>query len=172
MPRFTPFAFALMGCISLSAHAQSIEPGLWEMNASNTLAGQKLPDMQAMMAQIPSEQRAMMEQMLGQQGVNFGQNGGIQVCITPQQIAQSDIPLNDPESGCQQKITERTAKRWKFSFSCPDANGQGEVRFVSNKEFISEVQGQFNHEGTAHQGTMSTRAQWVKADCGNVKPQS
>lgn len=170
MPRFAPFTFALMGCISLSAHAQSIEPGLWEMSSPNmAISGQNLPDMQSLLAQVPAEQRAMMQQMLQQKGINLGQNGGIQVCITPQQIAKSDIPLNDPESGCQQQVTERSAKRWKFNFSCPQGTGQGEVQFISSKEFSTEVQGQFSHQGMAQNDTMKTHARWVKADCGNSK---
>ena len=120
MQRNSVLALILSGSFALTAHAQNIEPGLWEMTSSNAIAGQNLPDVQALMANIPAEQRAMMEQMLSDRGISLGQNGGVRVCLTEQQIAQNNIPLNDSQSGCQQTVTERSDSHWKFNFSCPE----------------------------------------------------
>lgn len=172
MQRNSVLALILSGSFALTAHAQNIEPGLWEMTSSNAIAGQNLPDVQALMANIPAEQRAMMEQMLSDRGISLGQNGGVRVCLTEQQIAQNNIPLNDSQSGCQQTVTERSDTHWKFNFSCPEGKGEGVVQFVSSKEFTTEVQGQFKYDGMTQNGTMKTRGKWVQSSCGNVKPQS
>jgi len=158
-----------------SAQAQMLQPGLWEMTTSNMqVDGKAMPDMQMMMAQLkmlPPEQRAMMEQVLAKQGITIAGNG-IRSCLTPEQVKTDDIPLQDPQSGCTQRITERNGKVWKFSFSCPKAQGSGQANFLSDREFLTTVSGTFNASGTQQKGSMNTRAVWLGNDCGSVKPRS
>lgn len=169
-------AIALMlGLSAPFAQAQMLQPGLWEMTTSNMqVDGKPLPDMQVMMAQLkmlPPEQRAMMEQMLAKQGITVAGNG-IRSCLTPEQVKTDDIPLQDPQSGCTQKITERNGKVWKFQFSCPKAQGAGQAQFLSDREFLTTVSGTFNASGAQQKGSMNTRAVWLGNDCGTVKPRS
>ena len=157
------------------AQAQMLQPGLWEMTTSNMLVdGKPLPDMQFMLAQLknlPPEQRAMMEQMLAKRGITLGGNG-IQSCLTPEQVKSDDIPLQDPQSGCTQRITHRNGNVWDFEFTCPKAQGSGKATFLSDRQFVSSVSGTFNASGTPQQGSMNTKAVWLGADCGAVKPRS
>ena len=166
---------ALLGLVGIAsgAHAQMLQPGLWELTTSNMqVEGKAMPDMQQMLGQLqmlPPEQRAMMEQVLAKQGITLGGNG-IRSCLTPEQVKANDIPLQDPQSGCTQRITERNGNVWKFSFSCPKAQGAGTATFLSDREFTTQVAGTFNATGTSQRGSMNTRAQWLGADCGAVKP--
>ena len=157
------------------AHAQMLQPGLWEMTTSNMLVdGKPLPDMQFMLAQLknlPPEQRVMMEQMLAKQGITLGGNG-IQSCLTPEQVKTDDIPLQDPQSGCTQRITKRNGNVWDFEFTCPKAQGAGKATFLSDRQFVTSVSGTFNASGTPQQGSMNTKAVWLGSDCGAVKPRS
>ncbi|MFF7707296.1 DUF3617 family protein [Pseudomonas sp. NPDC007930] len=157
------------------AHGQMLQPGLWELTTSNMqVEGQQMPDMQFMLGQLKNlapEQRAMMEQTLANQGITLGGNG-IRSCLTPEQVKSNDIPLQDPKSGCTQQITERNGNVWKFRFSCPKAQGAGEARFLSDREFTTTVAGTFNASGTTQRGSMNTRAVWLGANCGTVKPRS
>lgn len=167
---------AWMFCLlAPTAHAQMLQPGLWEVTSSNMqVDGQQMPDMQFMMGQLknlPPEQRAMMEQMLQKQGVTLGGNG-VQICLTPAQVQSNDIPLTDPKSGCSQKITARNGKTWNFQFSCPKAQGTGQAQFLSDKEFTTKVVGTFNATGRQQNGSMDTRAVWLGAQCGTVAPRS
>lgn len=161
-----------MGATTL-AQAQMLQPGLWELTTSNMeVEGQPMPDMQMMLSQLrslPPEQRAMMEQMLAKQGITVAGNG-IRSCLTAEQVKTNDIPLQDPQSGCTQRITERKGNIWKFSFSCPKAQGAGQATFLSDREFTTQVAGTFNANGTVQKGSMQTRAQWLGANCGSVKP--
>lgn len=166
---------ALLGVLgtTLSAHAQMLQPGLWELTTSNMqVEGKPMPDLQQMLGQLqmlPPEQRAMMEQVLAKQGITLGGNG-IRSCLTPEQVKANDIPLQDPKSGCTQRITKRKGNVWTFSFTCPKAQGAGTATFLSDREFTTQVAGTFNATGTSQKGSMNTKAVWVSADCGKVKP--
>lgn len=168
-----PLFALVVGLTSPLVHAQMLQPGLWELTTSDMqVDGKALPDMGFMLGQLknlPPEQRAMMEGVLAKQGITVGGNG-VRSCLTPEQVRTDDIPLQDPKSGCTQKITDRTGKVWKFEFSCPKAQGQGEATFLSDREFTTKVNGTFNASGVEQRGSMNTRALWLGSDCGTVKP--
>lgn len=170
-----PMAALVLGLSAPGVQAQMLQPGLWEMTTSNMqVDGKPLPDMQVMLGQLkmlPPEQRAMMEGVLANQGITVGGNG-IRSCLTPEQVRTNDIPLQDAKSGCTQKITERNGNVWKFQFSCPKAQGAGQAQFLSDREFLTTVNGTFNASGAAQRGSMNTRAVWLGNDCGTVKPRS
>ncbi len=151
------------------ASAMEIQPGLWEISSNNMqVDGQAVPGMETMLAQmknLPPEQRQMMEQMMAQQGVQLGDKG-VRVCMSEAQIKAQQIPLQDPESGCSHEVTERSAELWKFRFSCPDGQGEGETRFLSDKEFTTQVQGTYGGQNSS----MQSHARWVSADCGGLQP--
>lgn len=154
------------------AQAQVLQPGLWELTSSNMqVDGQALPDLQLMLGalqqNITPEQRAMLEK----QGLTLG-GKGVRVCLTPEQVKSDSIPLTDPQSGCQQQITERNGQQWKFRFSCPKAQGTGVAQFASDREFTTKVNGTFNATGVQQKGSMDTRAVWLGQDCGTVKPRT
>ncbi|CAN7378018.1 DUF3617 domain-containing protein [Pseudomonas sp. LjRoot71] len=151
------------------ACAVELQPGLWEISSNSMqLGGQALPGMQTMLEQLknlPPEQRQMMEQMMAQQGVQLGDKG-VRVCMSEAQIKAQQIPLQDPNSGCRNEVTERSASLWKFRFSCPEGQGEGQTHFVSEREFTTQVNGTFDGQS----GSMQSQARWVAADCGGLKP--
>lgn len=170
-----PMLALVLGLASPLVHAQMLQPGLWELTTSNMqVDGKALPDMGFMLGQLknlPPEQRAMIEGGLAKQGISVA-GQGVRSCLTPEQVKSNDIPLQDPKSGCTQKITERTGNVWKFTFSCPKAQGNGVATFQSDKEFTTTVNGTFNASGVQQQGSMNTRAVWLGDDCGSVKPRT
>lgn len=156
-------------CLSPTlASALDILPGVWEVSSHNMqMGGQAMPGMEQMLEQMknmPAEQRQMMENMMAEQGIRLGA-GGVQMCLTAEQIAAKEIPLHDPESGCSNEILERSDQRWKFRFTCPDAQGEGETQFISDKEFTTKVSGTYNGQPSS----MESRARWVAADCGSLR---
>lgn len=151
------------------ATAQEIQPGLWEISSSNMqVGGQALPGMPQMLEQmnnLPAEQRQMMEQMMAKQGVQLGDQG-VRICLSEAQIKAQDIPLQDPTSGCSHEITERSVERWTFRFSCPDGQGEGETRFISDREFTTQVNGTYGGQSSS----MESHARWIAADCAGLQP--
>ena len=169
MRRIRHFLLLSFCLLPMLAGAVELQPGLWEISSNNMqLGGQALPGMQTMLEQLknlPPEQRQMMEQMMAQQGVQLGDKG-VRVCMSEAQIKAQQIPLQDPNSGCRNEVTERSASLWKFRFSCPEGQGEGQTHFVSEREFTTQVNGTFDGQS----GSMQSQARWVAADCGGLKP--
>lgn len=166
--------FAFLSLPLLPAHAQQILPGLWEFSSGDIqVDGQKMPGMDEMLAQmqnLPTEQRRMMEEMLAAQGVKLG-GRGVQICLSKAQVEAGELPFQDDPT-CTQEITERNDKLWKFRFECPDAKGQGETRFLSEKEFISTVESEYRQGAETGTSRIESHAKWVGEDCGTLKPAS
>ena len=74
--------------VALSASAQSLKPGLWEISHKTQFGAGAMSDkmaaMKDQMASLPPDQRKMMEDMMAKQGVSMGAAGGVTVktCIT------------------------------------------------------------------------------------------
>lgn len=158
--------------LPLAAQAQMLAPGLWELTTSNMqVDGQSLPDLSLILGQLKQQMTPEQRAMLEKQGVTMG-GKGVQVCLTPAQVASDSIPLTDPQSGCKQQVTERTGNQWKFRFSCPKAQGTGVATFLSQKAFNTTVNGTFNATGFEQKGSLETHAQWLGSQCGTVKPRA
>ena len=169
----------LLGCamvlgvsLPLAAQAQMLQPGLWELTSSNMkVDDQNLPDLSLILGQLQQQMTPEQRAMLEKQGVTVG-GKGIRSCLTQAQVQSDSIPLQDPQSGCKQEITERSGNQWKFRFSCPKAQGTGVAKFLSDREFTTTVLGTFNATGIQQKGSMDTRAIWLGQDCGTVKPRA
>ena len=158
----------LLCLLPVVASAEQIRPGLWEFTGTMQSNGQAMPDMQQMLGQLqnlPPEQRQMMEQMMAQQGVKLG-GSGVQLCLSEAQAKARDIPLQDPDSGCTHEITERGEDVWKFRFTCPDGQGEGETRFEGDTAFSTQVNGVYG----GWPSSMRSQARWISADCGGLQP--
>ena len=154
------------------AQAQMLQPGLWELTSNNMqVDGQQLPDLQLMLGQLQNMMTSEQKAQLEAQGLTLG-GKGVRVCLTPEHVKSDAIPLTDPKSGCNQQITERSGNQWKFSFSCPNAQGSGVATFASDREFTTHVIGSFNATGVKQNGSMDTRAVWLNQNCGTVKPRT
>lgn len=164
---------ALVGLLALagSLHAeQQIRPGLWEISSSGMqIDGQPLPAMQQMLEQLsklPPDQRQMMEQMLARQGVALGDQG-VRVCLNEEQVRARRLPI-EQEAGCTQEITESTDAYWKFRYQCPTSKGEGVARFISDREFTTEVKSAIQSEQGVQNAEVKTHARWVAADCAGL----
>ena len=102
---------------------------------------------------------------MAEQGVQLGDKG-VRVCMSEAQIKAQQIPMQDPKSGCTHEVTERSAELWKFRFNCPNGQGEGETRFLSDTEFTSQVKGNYDGQNSS----MESHARWVSADCGALQP--
>ncbi|WP_095146250.1 MULTISPECIES: DUF3617 domain-containing protein [unclassified Pseudomonas] len=170
--RLLGFAMAAGLSLPLAAQAQMLQPGLWELTSSNMkVDNQNLPDLQLILSQLGNQITPEQKAALEKQGINMG-GKGIRVCLTQAQVQTDSIPLQDPQSGCKQEITDRTGNQWKFRFSCPKAQGAGVATFLSDREFNTTVNGTFNATGIQQTGSMDTRAVWLGQDCGTIKPRA
>ena len=171
------FAALLVGAPAVGA--QSIKPGLWEMQhkmGGHPQMDQAMAQMQQQMAAMSPAQRKQMEAMLGQQGVTMpapGAGGGmaLKVCITPEMAARNDMP-KQTEGDCTTTVTSRSGNTMKMKFVCtqPPSSGEGTYTFSGDTAYTMQMRMTSQHQGKPQNVTMDGQGKWLSADCGTVKP--
>jgi hypothetical protein len=164
--------------LALPAAAQQLKPGLWEMSnhvadSSGQLAN-ALAEAQKQMAQMPPEQRQVMEQMMASHGVQLSSGGGgamvAKMCLTPEMVKNNELPMSQ-QGNCTHQRSAISGGKMKFSFSCtdPKTSGDGEITFKNDSSYTMKarvIQGAANGDVM----TVDSSARWLGADCGNIKP--
>lgn len=171
----TILLLALSAVPMLCQAADGMKAGLWELRQKALLD----PAMQAQMdqakqamANMPAEQRKMMEQMMAQRGVqmNFGTNGDatvtIKACISKEQAERSELPVN--QTGHCKYENSRSGNSGRTHFVCkdPEAEGNGEFTFDGPDHYTSKMTIQTRGRTVASTG----EGRWLGADCGDLKP--
>lgn len=171
-----PIFIVVMLLGAVSAHAQSIKPGLWEhtfsvRSASGQMEG-AMAEMQKQLATLPPDQRRMMEQMMAQQGVGLGAKAqSVRLCITPEEAARQEVPA--VEGNCTQKVTQRSGNTIRLTFSCadqPPSSGEAEFTFNSATAYSGRSTVRTTVDGKPERMDMTTTGKWLATDCGPVKP--
>jgi len=173
-----------------AAQAQKLRPGLWENNftVKGGEAEAGMARMQQELARLPPEQRAQVEAMMAQRGVGVSPGGpgapggaggmggagagmSMKFCLTPEQAAREEIPQR--EGRCTQTSKERRGNTLRFKFACegePQVSGEGEYTLVSDKELNGNSVVNTVRRGQPTRMEVQTRARWLGADCGDIKP--
>lgn len=177
--RFNRFLLLSGVVMSLTAHAQSIKPGLWEMNqkmGGNAEMDQAMVQMQKQMAGMSAAQRKQMEDMLAKQGMSMptaGAGGGmaLKVCVTPEMAAKQEMPMQT-EGDCTTRITSRSASALKMSFVCknPPSSGEGTYTFSGDTAYTMKMVMNSTHQGKPQTTMLDGQGKWLASSCGSVKP--
>lgn len=187
--------------VSLNAYALKVDmkPGLWEhafkfdKGSLGAVSGVQpeqisaaLEGMKQQMANLPPEQRKMMEDMMAKQGIKVSDKGidmaaqglsitkdgtKVNACITQAEIDRGEMPQTD--ENCEQKITQVSPKFFKATYSCKGehpSQGEGEITFQSDKAYTGKMKmvTQINGKSETIQGSQTGK--WLSSDCGDIKP--
>jgi hypothetical protein len=160
------------------AHAQSPRPGLWEHKSrvvASPVMEAAMAQAQAMLANLPPEQRKQMEATLRKQGVSLmglGKNGETvtRSCLSKEMAERRTPPAMQP--GCTAKAGAIDGNKQSFGFSCPGrGSGEGVVTYDSDTEVHMAMT--LTGEDARVQG-MSVKidsiSRFVASECGDVKP--
>jgi hypothetical protein len=160
-----------------AAGAQSLKPGLWEINQKMQMSGaqgDQMAQMRQQMANMPPEQRKMMEEMMASRGIKMdpgGPGGGggmaIQMCMTREMAERNEVPTQSGD--CKTTQQSRSGKTMKMAFTCsnPPSSGEGEVTFASPQAYSMKMT---VTQGTSEKMNMEATGKWLKADCGTIRP--
>jgi hypothetical protein len=162
-----------------AAGAQSLKPGLWEINQQMQMSGAQggqMAQMQQQMANMPPEQRKMMEEMMARQGVKMGPGGpggggmSVQMCMTKEMAERNEVPAQ--RGDCKTTQQSRSGKTMKMAFTCsnPPSSGEGEVTFASPEAYSMKMTVTTQVQGRPEKMNMNAIGKWLKADCGNIRP--
>jgi hypothetical protein len=170
-------AAAALAAFALPASAQSLKPGLWEMNhkmGGNAQMDQAMAEMAKQMAAMPPEQRKQMEAMMAQRGMQMpqaGKGGGMamKVCMTKEQVERGEAPMQE---GCRVTTMSRSGNTTRMAYTCtnPPSSGEGQFTYHSPEAYSSKMLVRTQVEGKTEQMTMEGSGKWLGADCGAIKP--
>jgi hypothetical protein len=159
----TGLTIAAILFLPAAAWAGHGKAGLWNVTSTMQMAN---------MPQMPSEAMAMMKQrgmkMPGMQPI------ASQICMTQEQV-NGDVPPATHNQGenCSGKLLSQTATSMRSEVTCHgrmEGVGHSEMTWRGNEHY----EGTYNFKGTmeGRPQEISTRysGDFVKADCGAVKP--
>lgn len=166
--------------IAVPCSAQNMKPGLWEVNnkmqSSNGQLEQAMAMMHEQMAQMTPEQRKSMQDMMAKNGlqmptVGAGGSMSVKMCMTRDMAAANKMPIQDV-GNCTHKRSAVVGNTMKVSFSCskPEASGDGQVTFNSDKAYAMKMRVTTSASGKPETMNMDATGRWLGADCGDIKP--
>jgi hypothetical protein len=176
---WTGAALALLAFAAQPVMAQTLKPGLWEINnkmqSGSGQVEKAMADMQKQMAGMPPEQRKMMQDMMAKQGMSMSPAAGgggmtVKVCMTKENIERNE--LGSQQGDCKTTTSPRMGNSMKMSFVCtqPPSSGEGQVTFISPEAYTTKMAMKTSVQGKPETMTMDGGGKWLSADCGNIKP--
>ena len=168
---------ALLLCFfALPAFAQNMKAGLWEITQKPELAPEQQAKMEAaqkQMANMPPEQRAMIEKMMASHGVQMSMSGGnitIKSCLSEEQAKRNAPPVTDGKSKCTHDV-QRSGNVIHTHFVCPESSSEGDSDVtLTNDGFTSKTRITHQRNGKPETISISGSARWLGSDCGGLKP--
>lgn len=173
--KHTIVAAVCLVAASLLWAAQKIEPlnvkfGLWEMSNTVNLSGAPTlpPDV---LAKMPPEQRARVEERMKNFGGNRVQN--YKSCFTKKKLEEG-MGFDDPKQQCKRKIISSSSTRLEMQVECivenAKASGGGKIEAVDP----GTVKGHMHFNvATPNGGNVESdviiSGKYVGADCGDVQ---
>lgn len=175
---FATAIIALAGLAAGTSSAQNVKPGLWEINnkmqTGNGELEAAMKKMQEQFANMPPEQRKMMEDAMAKQGVNMSAGpGGISVkmCLSKEMVARNQMPMQQ-HGDCTQTRSPMIGNTMKVSFTCtkPPSSGEGTVTFTGDTGYKMHMKMTSSARGKPETMTIDGEAKFLSSDCGKIKP--
>jgi hypothetical protein len=160
---------------TVSASAQSMKPGLWEVT-NNMKSGsgemeKARAQMQQQMASMPPEQRKKMEEAMAQHGAKMGAGGmTAKTCMTKEMVDSNQFHAQ--RGDCKTTKQERSGNTMKVAYTCtnPPSTGEGQFTFTSPEAYTMKMVINTTQEGKPETMNMEASGKWLSADCGSIKP--
>ena len=157
-------AILLAPAAALAAHGRA---GLWKISTT-----MDMPDM-PQMSNMPPEAMAMMKL----RGMSIPGNGApmvTQICMTQDEVNTDRIPsMNNREQNCTTKLLSQTPSAMTAETTCHgrmEGVGRMQMSWRGNDHYEGTYSFKGSMEGRPHQMTTRYTGDFVKADCGSVKP--
>lgn len=176
-----------------------MKPGLWEntikmsdqsarqmQEAYGDQMKQAMAEMQKQLAEMPPEQRKMMEEAMAASGMKITEQGvtydGGNVSISNDKtvvkncVTQADIDkgrFREAEEGCTSTLTQVDKKRIKTTEICTGeypSSSEMEIHFLSQNHYTGKGKTTQTVEGKTVEINVSLEGKWLAGDCGELSP--
>jgi hypothetical protein len=175
-------AFLAIGMAGLAqlGHAQvpGTKAGLWETKiVKNVVDGKDMAaqmsdaqaKLQAKLASLPPDQRAMVEAHMKGAGMN---GNSIRVCISPAMAAKHQI-AGDPQGHCPPASVDVSGNTFSFAVNCSynghTTVGKGQAVMNGDSIAVHVDMTETDSKGT-HTIVADTQMNYLGADCQGIKP--
>ena len=157
--RISVCSVALAAMISVPALAKQGKVGLWNVTSTTEMA-------------LPPEAAAAMKKA----GIPASRPITVQMCMSQAEVDSSKPPhIDQGGTGCTTRVLSQTPSSMTSEMTC-NGRMKGTGRMQISYRGAEHYQGSYDFKGTVEGNptSMSTsfRGDWVKADCGAVKPYS
>ncbi|AEG91528.1 DUF3617 domain-containing protein [Ramlibacter tataouinensis] len=163
--------------LALPAWAQSLKPGLWEVQSrlhGNPQMEQAMAEMNRQMAGMSPAQRKQMQETMARQGVQIGAGAGgataTRICMTREMAERGEV--TGQQGDCRTHGQQRIANTLRMAFTCtqPPARGETQVTFLGPEAYSMKMTSTTTVAGKDETVSMEGSGKWVAADCGNIRP--
>lgn len=161
---------------SMPVTAQTLKPGLWDMEArpqGDPEMDQRIAKMRKDIEALPPEQRKQAEAMMAAHGMQIASGPGgssrMQICLTPEMVARNQLYI--PRSDCESK-QQRSGSKVHLTYTCTRPRSSGDVQITVNsaESYVLHADMTDELEGKPKKSTIDGTGKWLSADCGQVKP--
>jgi hypothetical protein len=161
VPGLIAITVALAPAAALAAHGKA---GLW--NISSTMETASMP-------QMPPEAMAMMKS----RGMKIPGMGGqpivTQICMTKEQVNGDKPPMSNRQENCTTKLLNQTSTSMTSEVTCHglmEGVGRAQMSWRGSEHYEGTYSFKGTMEGRPQQISTRYTGDFVKADCGAVKP--
>ena len=163
---------------AISASAQNLKPGLWEVTQAIKGGSPEMEKSRAQaqqeMAKMSPEERKMMEKMMAARGMKMGPGGpggmSIRTCMTKEMVERNEVPAQ--KGDCKTTRQQRSGNTINMAFSCanPPSSGEAQYTIVSPEAYTMKMAIKSTVKGKAETMNMDASGKWLSSDCGSIKP--
>ena len=161
------------------AQVPNTKPGLWETRIIKNVVDGKdmtaqmndaMAKMQAQLAKMTPEQRAMVESSM--KGVAAGNGSSFRTCISPAMAAKHQIGA-DPHGHCPPASVTTNGNKINFSINCTYEGhttvGTGQA-VMDGDSVSSHVDMKVSDSNGTHTITADTQMNYIGSNCQGIKP--
>ncbi len=163
----------------VQAQVPETKPGLWESKLTKNVVDGKdmtaqiddaMAKMQARLAQMTPEQRAMVESHM--KTMTSGSGGSVRFCVSPEMAAKHAI-AGDPHGNCPPTSTSVSGNKTSFSINCTHdgrtAVGTGQIVVNGNSTTYHADMKTTDSKGS-HTVVMDAEMRYLGSNCQGIKP--
>ena len=168
---------ALLCSSAAMADKINVKTGLWEMTTATEMNGAaaKMPVIPPdVLAKMPPEQRARMEQMM-KNSPGAGEHKR-QFCVTEKDLERGFEPQQDQYRSCKRTSLKVTGTSQEMHMECNGNKYQGTGVMKMNTPDRETLVGTMEMNMTDGTHPMSMKVhmtgKWLSANCGSVKPRA
>ncbi len=143
---------------ALAGHGKA---GLWNVTNNMSMLNMQMPP------EAMAQMKAMGMKMPGAHSITY------QICMTQAQVDSNQLPKMRKEDGCTTRVTSQTANSMAADMVCNGemkGSGQLQLSFGGAEHYSGSYHMKGVVDGRPVEAASTFKGDWVKADCGDVKP--